>query len=259
MHKNEFKKQAEIASKQMEQGFSVIASALAHVMTEEEAHKHKALPKKAVEHKLQHEIESDLLKLKRRLDNGAMQLVQTLPEVMKTHPEINIEAVAIDLATVMKYLLTLSEHAEEYVQGLLHEKSVQEIAGMSSETLEALYQSAKYLYEHQQYEEAADSFGLLTLLNAKHPIFWLGLGNSEFFCHRYEPALTAYAMAVYVNPFDPTPHLYSCKCYEEIHELDNAVNALDLALYVLEQNQDESGMKEQIQTERQRLNKKLKK
>ena len=124
---------------------------------------------------------------------------------------------------------------------------------MSDDTLEALYQAAKQLYEQQHYHEATALFGILSFFNAKQPIFWIGLGSCEYFCHHYEAALFAYGMAMHANPNDPAPHLYSCRCFEELKQIDNALNALNLALFLIKGDESKNELRKQIEEEKRDL------
>jgi hypothetical protein len=51
--------------------------------------------------------------------------------------------------------------------------------GISNISLRSLYKLARYLYEHQHYEEAGGAFYLLSLINPTHHIFWIGLSLEE--------------------------------------------------------------------------------
>src|SRR5581483_249883 len=144
-----------------------------------------------------------------------------------------------------------------YFEGLGQEKSLQEMCGMSDETLKRFYKAAKYLYEHKEYEHAMAVFGILNLLNPKKPIFLLSIGHSAYFLHQYEAALNAYAICSMKHPLEYSCHLYSCKCYEEMNQIDLAINALDLALIVIADNPELNALKQEIASEQKRLTQKL--
>lgn len=125
-------------------------------------------------------------------------------------------------------------------------KSMQEIYGISDETIEHFYHAAKAIYDRKDYEDAINAFSFLCFLNRKNYAFWIGLGNSEFFCNRFEEALQAYAFAVLADPFEPTPHIQSCFCYEKMGDRELAKNALDLALISMGDNVEHAEMKKNV-------------
>lgn len=165
--------------------------------------------------------------------------------------------VADDLIRFVGIAKVISGNREDFLRQVAEEKTLQQIAHVSDETLEKMYQAAKWIYNDKQFKQAAEAFGFLTILNPTRYAFWLGLGNAEFFNKQYEAALLAYAFCCEVNPEDPTCHLFSCRCYEQINEMDNAVNALDLALFVIADKPDHADLKVKIEAEKKRLSKKI--
>lgn len=161
-----------------------------------------------------------------------------------------------DLIRFMGIAKIISGNRDDFLRQVAEEKTLQQIAHVGDETLEKMYQAAKWLYNDKQFKQAAESFGFLTLLNPTRYAFWLGLGNAEFYNKQYEAALLAYAFCCETNPEDPTCHLFSCRCYEQINEIDNAVNALDLALFVIADKAEYADLKIKIESEKNRISKK---
>ena len=259
MHKDQFPHSQNQMAKNLEAGFTELANVLAEVLVEQESPSSKMVPKEAQKAKLAHELQKEFVTLKRRLDNGGRWLGSGLEMAVKAHPEIHLNEVSDDLMKLVYFLDELPANVALLSQGAEQDHSLQEIIGMSDASLEALYKATKHLYEHQQYQEAADCFGVLTMLNPKHALFWIGFGNSEYFCNHFEAALIAYAMAVQADPDDVSPHLYSARCYEQLHQFDNAVNALDIALFVIQDDKEAHAMREQIKGEKVRLQHKINK
>ena len=243
----------------IEKGLANTASLLAELISQEEPHP-RTQTAKAYKEKLAHEVASDLIVIKKRIENGVAHLVKALKELASTHPEIHSNEIAVEFAKTTEFFSEFPVHAESYLTAIAQDQSLQEICGISETTIESLYQAAKQIYEKQNYSDAAEAFTFLTLLNSKKYTFWIALGNAEYLCHRYEQALVAYAIAVRVDPGDPTSHVYACKCYEEIQEFDNAVNALDLALFVIgeSKSRDFENLKRQVTAKREKLIKKIK-
>jgi len=251
MEKEQFVKVQEDVAHHLSDGLHSLAVIMAEIIVEQEPHAGKMLPMKAEKEKLAHSLEKELILFKKRFERGCHCLLLALEEAAKTHPEIKLEEIAHDFVKLKNALQSINE--KQLQEALSKNWSFQELIGMRDATIEAIYQAARHLYENQQYEESSAIFGMLTFLNAKHFIFWIGLGNSEFFCRHYELALHAYAIAVHANPDDPSPHLYSSKCFEELHQIDNALNALDIALFVIRGEAAFADMQGQIEHEKERL------
>lgn len=216
-------------------------------------------PKKVYKERVQHEIKHSIDSFEKTMHTGVIQLFRALTEVTTLHPNLITKEVRQDLVKLASFPKVAEEAIEKLKKGAEEDKSYQEILGMSKATVEAFYQAAKYLYEQQHYQEASAAFQVLTFINAKEPLFWIALGNSEYFCHHYEPALIAYALAGHIDLFNPTCHLYSCKCYEELGQIDNAINALDLALIAIAGDATQSVLVQKIDEEKNRLRQKINK
>lgn len=109
-------------------------------------------------------------------------------------------------------------------------KSVQEIIGFSNETMSKFYKAAYHLFEDKNYKDAANAFLFLASINTHNSDYWLGLGMSTQMCHEYETAIDAYELAAYLEVTNPVPYLYLAKCLFAIHERENSLHALDLAI-----------------------------
>lgn len=224
MGTNELQQSIQIYNECLEGSFQDLAMVCADVLVDEEAKKpNQMLSKKANLERFEMQINQELHTLKARIENGTFQIMQKL---------IFSEEVVEDLAKLVQISNLVGTDAGGYLEQLKEDKTLVEIAAVNQSTFEKLYQAAKQLYIEDQFEHAADAFGFLTLINSKNYSSWLGLGNSLVFLKRFEEALIAYAWCCQVNPQDVECHINSCYCYEAIHEIDNAINSLDLALLV---------------------------
>ncbi|NGX42923.1 MAG: hypothetical protein K940chlam7_01211 [Chlamydiae bacterium] len=109
-------------------------------------------------------------------------------------------------------------------------KSAQEILGFSDQTMAKFYGAARHLFEVEHYTDALNAFVFLVTLNPRNYEFWLGLGMATQMCGNFEDAINAYEMAAMHNIENPVPYFYLAKCFFAIHDRENALNALDLAL-----------------------------
>jgi len=109
-------------------------------------------------------------------------------------------------------------------------KSPQEILEFSDEKMAKFYGAAYRLFEHRRYPEAANAFLFLVTLNSYNFDYWLGLGMATQMCNEFESAIDAYEMAAMLDVESPVPYFYLSKCFFAVHDRENAVTALDMAL-----------------------------
>lgn len=174
-------------------------------------------------------MEKSLLSIYHKMERGMHKLVDLLHELPhaggeKQDPQL-VQAVA-DMITVASVVIGQFKPALHLMaQG----EPIQEILGISTLSLQSLYKLSSYLYEHQHYEEACGAFYLLSLINPSYHIFWIGLGNCEYFLRRYEEALLAYTFAAQTNPNDPSCQLLMAKCQMALGNYAAATAYLSLA------------------------------
>lgn len=191
----------------------------------------------------------------KRLEKGMTKLLDLLTSSAVTDPEFFSDKIQEQLCQIAAIASVLSDHPQEYLMLLAHDKTLEEVFGLTQETLQGLYQAAKYLYEHQLYQESAAAFSVLTIISPKIHTFWMGLGNSEYLSHNYEGALVAYAMSAQSNPHDPLCHFFSARCYEAMNQKELAINALELAVLAIGDKEHFATWKQKALEYKQRLSK----
>lgn len=105
-----------------------------------------------------------------------------------------------------------------------------EILGLSNETMKKFHQIALNLLSNKSYEEAFNVFLLLTVLNPYQSDFWLGLGEASQKLLDFDMAIDAFEMAAISHLENPIPYFYLAKCFFSLHDRENALNAIELAL-----------------------------
>lgn len=235
--------------KLLEGTFADVAFNLAEVLAEQEMyHPNQLLPKKIFLERFQLQIAEELKSSQARLKKGPLALLEMLTELHEQTGQHELDQELVDeLLKLLDLASLIANERQRFIDELSAGKTLQDMAGISDATIEKLYQAAKQLYEQKRYQEAADAFGFLTMLNSEKYAFWLALGNSEYNLKNYEAALFAYAFACRTNPEDHLCHIFSCRCYEELNDLDNAKNALELAIYVLGDNPDQQDLKSNLE------------
>lgn len=138
-----------------------------------------------------------------------------------------------------------SSHDPAFEEALSHFKQLEDVPevkgrrtpkesyGLSSATMETFNKAAAFLYESKDYEKAVGVYTFLSYLDPNEAAFWLGLGNSEYYCRSYEAALVAYEAAAEVNPDDPQHFLFSSHCYDELGQIEKAIKCCDQALVLI--------------------------
>ncbi|MFQ5729370.1 MAG: SycD/LcrH family type III secretion system chaperone [Waddliaceae bacterium] len=124
-------------------------------------------------------------------------------------------------------------------------KSAQEILEFSDEAMAEFYGAAHHLLEKKQYLEAADAFLFLVTLNPRNHDYWLGLGMATQMCGNFDGAIDAYEMAAMNELESPVPYFYLAKCFFAIHDRENALKALDLAVEYAADNAEYAELKKQ--------------
>lgn len=115
-------------------------------------------------------------------------------------------------------------------------KSPRDEFGFDDKAMKAFNQAAAYLYEQKEFEKLIGVYTLLSYLEPEDQAYWLGLGNAEYFCRHYESALLAYEAAIEADPKNPDSYLFASHCYEQLGQLDRAIELCDEALGVIASN-----------------------
>lgn len=235
-------------------GFQKSAAQIASTMADEELLKPgQMLPHNVLQERYQKELEEEFTLFRKRLKNGASKIVDTIQELSTKEPNILSQDVVDAFYSISELSDVIDKDeaafAEQTAQGI----TLQELAHISDDTIDKLYQAAKNLYEKTLYEDAGDAFLFLTNINPKKYAFWLGLANCLYCLERYQEALGPYANAGDTNPGDPNSYLLSSRCYAELGEFDNGIRALELALQAIEGNEEFRDWKISLQEEKARL------
>jgi type III secretion system low calcium response chaperone LcrH/SycD len=92
-----------------------------------------------------------------------------------------------------------------------------------------LYSLAYAHYESGHYDDAADLFTQLTLLDPQESLYWQGLASARQMGQKYQAALYAWGFAAYLSEEDPLPHFHAAECYISLEKKEEATKALEAA------------------------------
>jgi tetratricopeptide (TPR) repeat protein len=194
-------------------------------------------------------MEKGLLSIYHKMERGMRKLVELLQEL----PNIDDITHQPEIVQAVGDMITIASVVVQQIKPALHlmakGEPLQDILGVSPLSLQSLYKLSRYLYEHQHYEEASGAFYLLALINPSYHIFWIGLGNCEYFLQRYQEALLAYTFAAQTAPTDPSCHLLIAKCQMALGNYAAATAYLSIA----ELSQGSEKVKKQVDELRKEL------
>lgn len=164
-----------------------------------------------------------------RLDRGFQNMLEHLEDLQQTDPGALDLSVISHIAEMMVIATTIGLQKNTIVEQVAEGACLQDVLEIPDSGVDSLYKGAKYFYEQQLYEEASIVFTILSLLQPAQPIFWLGLGNSEYFLSRYKQALMAYTLASHVDNHEPQYHILAARCHQVMGNRGGALSSLHLA------------------------------
>ena len=120
-----------------------------------------------------------------------------------------------NLDRVIKKIESLSKHVK-------HGGTLSELAGLSENDLESMYQMAYMLYQNGNYTQAKLAFTHLFSFNHHDKRFILGLASASYMLKQYEEALLSYTAAQQADKSDPSIHYYTGDCHFKLHQYEEA-------------------------------------
>ncbi len=113
------------------------------------------------------------------------------------------------------------------LEGLMGGLTLGELAGVSEESIEALYGLAYNLYAAQNFKDASVVFQALSLYKHNDYRFLMGLAACTQALHEYDKAVEFYTYAILTSQFsEPEPFYYSAYCFLKLEQKEAAVEAL---------------------------------
>lgn len=216
-------------------------------------HPNSLLPRKALFECYLNEMQQEFATFRRRQNNGALKLAQSLTELIEQQPELFTQEVFDEIEQIAALSDKIASDEMGYSEHIAKGGSLQEFAGVSDAAIDKLYQAAKQLYEQKRYDDASDAFYFLVGLNPEFTAFWLGLANAEFHCKRYKEALAAYSNATQAGSYNPIVHLSISQCYQALQDKDSAINTLDVGLTIAQSNVEYTNCTPSLEDEKLRL------
>ena len=211
------------------------------------------LPQKTLLERYTKELSQEFTSYKARQVRGASKLAFALEELAKEQPELFSADVIEGINRIGNLSSLAAKDEQTIITRLENGSTLQEIAQVSDEVIETLYQAAKRLYDKKLYDDAADIFGFVIGLNPSNYAIWLGLANAQYMLGNFQEAIIALENVCKATPNDPACHLTASRCYAELGQLDKAIVALELSLAAIKESQVCLDWKSGIEQEKMHL------
>ncbi len=154
---------------------------------------------------------------------------ETMPDEQKIK-EATQELVDCSIASLKKIfpMPPASKTWEEIEEGFSKGKSLQEICGISEQTMQEKYETAKEKLSMGDYIESKEMFADLCLCNQQVPKYWGGLAKSCEGLKLYKEAIDSYKMVAFVTGAnEPLPFLCMGYCYLCLDDKKNALEVFE--------------------------------
>lgn len=115
---------------------------------------------------------------------------------------------------------------EKTYNEILRKMSEKKTNELTNQELTALFAVAVDLYNHQEYDNAADAFYVLTEFDIGQALFWKCLGNARFYGNHFKGAIEAYDTSLKLNQNDPESLVYQARCLQKENRVQLAIDLL---------------------------------
>jgi len=102
--------------------------------------------------------------------------------------------------------------------------------GLSDAMIEGIYGQAYRLYNTGKYQDAAQLFRLLIMINAAESKYAMGLAACLHMLKEYKNAVEAYTLCSIIDPKSPVPHYHASDCYLQLKDKRSALVALEMTV-----------------------------
>lgn len=197
-------------------------------------------PQNLEEQYLQDTLEKQIVTFFETYVEGLKELMASLIQFQHTQPDLDLGELFTEFDKLDKGFNKLGESPDDT-------RSLREMSGISSNAISAFDMVVSSLYEKQEFNRAIKIYSFLSFLEPYQAAYWIGYGNCEFFQKQYEKAVPAYEMAIQLNGLNPMPHFYLAHCYHELHQREEAIEAVDHALTLIKDNPEMKNWLDQAQ------------
>ena len=126
--------------------------------------------------------------------------------------------------------------------------------GITEQECEALYQFGHGFYAQGRYSEAFQVFSTLVGYDHLEPRYLVALAAAAQMLGRYEDALQHYGTAALLTLDDPAPLVHSAECCLALGQHEGAVEALELAIELIDQEPRHEALRPRVEALLESLN-----
>jgi len=137
--------------------------------------------------------------------------------------------------------------------GRSEELKLEKTSELSNEEVVLLHQLVKKIFADGRLEDASDCFLVLTQVAPGAEQIWLEFGIVKQKQRHFDDALILYAQSSYLNTSHPVPHLYIADCCAEQGRSEEAIQALDRAVILIEKDETFAHLRPYAQNIRQKI------
>jgi len=120
------------------------------------------------------------------------------------------------------------------IQDVMKGKPVYEVAGWTTEQINAVYTNAYHLYKAGSYEEAIKIFRPLLVMDSTDNRIWMGFAACAQMLRQFDEALKGYGYASLLDPENPKPFFHAMECHIALKNYAEAKVAGDYVVGVAE-------------------------
>lgn len=210
----------------------LLESQVESLLQEDDYYQYLATPlKSAAMCKQDHKAQlSEFFKFKEfneRMKRAQDLITNALPSFVTSEAFLKIKE---ELDNSSDYFNRFIESAEDLDRPIL----LQEMFGLSDETLLQIYAFGRNLVEKKNFQDACAIFALLATLAPHVSSYWIAEGACMQGLNQHEEAIAAFNGAKLLNPLDPAPIAYSIESYHILKDTTQEKIERELLKNVLE-------------------------
>ena len=213
--------------------FNEICGALPGILgrsaTEEQAVNAPLSPLKPNQSQIIHDVELELMTLRKRCRNGLFLILQELHSRQDSSTKERTRRLEDDLSKAFDSILSPAIFTQVVLK-VVSGQTWREAFRLPRDTIDLLYSGAKTMFEDGRFTEAMDCFAFLAWFDARQYEFWMALGHTQFHTAQYNAAISSYGIALQCLPDESWPEIYSAACFEAIGDLEQAGRCITTAL-----------------------------
>lgn len=167
---------------------------------------------------------------RKKMEAGVEVIIQDFQK------RFNEQQIQVIQKEVLEGLSNLEKRSSEVKEEDLDKTSLEGLMGLSPSIIDEIYRAGTNQFQQKDFQNAANVFFILSLLNYGRHNVWLSLGLSEQQLGHHEAAVIDFAMAAVTNIQSPWSFLYSAESALHLGEFKEAKAYLEHAKEIINAN-----------------------